>query len=209
MSGAVPDLHPIIQWGWAGSALESASGDLHVVTPFVGGTLVALVDGLGHGAEAAEAAAATVPLLEAHAGEQLPRLLQRCHEGLRKTRGAVMSLACFDSQDSSMTWAGVGNVAAVLLRVNRLLANGNEASEALVSRGGVVGYRLPPLQAKALQVAPGDTLVMATDGIRWGFTAGLEMACAPQEIAEAILAGFATGADDAHVVVARYVGSPA
>lgn len=206
MSGVAPDVHTIIQWGWAGNALEAESGDLHVVVPFLGGALVALVDGLGHGPEAAAAAAATVPLLEAHAGEPVLALLQRCHEGLRKTRGAVMSLASFDARDSSMTWAGVGNVAAALLRADRMLVN--DASEAMVSRGGVVGYRLPPLQARTLQVAPGDILVMATDGIRWGFTSGLAMAHAPQEIAESILAAFGTGTDDAHVVVARCIGSP-
>lgn len=47
---------------------------------------------------------------------------------------------------------------------------------------------------------------MVTDGIRSGFTADLAIASSPQEIAETILARFTKGSDDAHVVVARYLG---
>ena len=68
-------------------------------------------------------------------------------------------------------------------------------------RGGVVGYQLPPLRAETLLVFPGDTLIMATDGIRGGFATGLAIEYGPQEIAESILARFAKGTDDAHIVV--------
>ena len=47
---------------------------------------------------------------------------------------------------------------------------------------------------------------MATDGIHSGFTAGLAIEQSPQDIADVILARFARGTDDAHVVVARYLG---
>jgi len=52
-------------------------------------------------------------------------------------------------------------------------------------------------------VSPGDTLVMATDGIRSGFAAGVTIEYSPQEIAESILARYAIGSDDAHVVGLR------
>ncbi len=196
-------VHAVVDWGWAGRALDGTSGDLHVVVPFAHGVLVALLDGLGHGPEAAAAAAAAVPVLEDHAADPVPLLVQRCHDALRRTRGAVMSLASFDVRDASMTWSGVGNVAGVLLRAD---AAQRRAGEALVARGGVVGYRLPPLHAGTLRVAPGDVLVLATDGIRSGFAEGLATAPSVQEIAETVLAGFASGTDDAHVVVARYLG---
>jgi serine phosphatase RsbU (regulator of sigma subunit) len=201
--GTAPGTPAVLEWGWAGSALELVSGDLHVVVPHAGGALVALLDGLGHGTEAVAAARAAVPILEAHADEPVLALMQRCHEGLRRTRGAVISLASIDARNSTLTWAGVGNVAGVLVRANHAAP---QASEAIIARGGVVGYRLPPLHANTLRVAPGDTLIMATDGIRFGFTEGLAMALDPQVIAETILARFATGTDDAHVLVARYLG---
>jgi phosphoserine phosphatase RsbX len=191
-----------IAWGWAGSGLEAQSGDLHVVVPFPGGALVVLIDGLGHGPEAAMAASAAVPVLEAHASDPVVDLVQHCHGALRKTRGAVMSLASFRTADSSMTWLGVGNVDAVLVRGR------GERAEAIAVRGGVVGYQLPPVRATTVTVSPGDVLIMATDGIHSGFTGGLVIEDSPQDIAESILARFARRSDDAHVVVARYLGAP-
>jgi phosphoserine phosphatase RsbX len=197
------DGQSIIEWGFAGRGLEESSGDLHVVVSFPGGALVALIDGLGHGPEAAAASLAAAPVLEAHASEPILSLVQRCHDAVRRTRGVVMSLASFRAYDSAMSWVGVGNVGAVLLR--RREASG-QRDEALAVRGGVVGFQLPPLRAETLSVSPGDTLIMATDGIRDAFTTGIVMEHSPQEIAESILVRFATGSDDAHVMVVRYVG---
>ena len=196
---------PVIEWGWAGRALEQVSGDLHAVVERDDGALVALLDGLGHGIEAFEAVRAAVPVIEAHAGQSVVELVQRCHDALRKTRGAVMSAAWFDALDSSMTWTGVGNVDSVLIRAIKHFPPRNEA---IATRGGVVGYRLPSLHAERLPVSRGDLLVMATDGIRSTFSSGIVTQFSVQEIAESILARHAKGTDDAHVVVARYVGAP-
>jgi hypothetical protein len=148
----------------------------------------------------AAASSAAVPVLEAHAGEPVPALVQHCHDALRKTRGAVMSLASFDEASSSMTWAGVGNVEGILFRTAH-------PREVIAVRGGVVGYQLPRIHADTHPVACGDTLIMVTDGIRAPFTIDALAEYQPQEIAESILARFAKGSDDAHVVVARYLGA--
>ena len=193
----------IIEWGVAGSALEQESGDLHVVLPFPDGVLVTLMDGLGHGPEAAFAACAAVPVLEAHAAEPVLAVVQRCHEALRKTRGVVMSVASFSRSDAAMSWIGVGNVEGTLLRSR---TTGNLADEALVTRGGVVGYNLPPLRAKTVPVFHGDLLILATDGVRSGFGSHVMQHADPGEIARTILATHGKASDDAHVLVARYLG---
>lgn len=192
----------LVLCGWAGVGLEHPSGDLHVVEPHSEGTLVGLVDGLGHGAEAAAASDAAVAVLQATPGGPVVDLIQRCHHALRRTRGAVMTLASFERGSSTVVCAGVGNIEGVLIRA----AGSLQRSEAIPIRAGVVGGHLPPLRPVSLTFAPGDTLVLATDGIRSGFTAQYPDGRAPQEIAESILARFAKGTDDAHVVVARYVG---
>jgi len=192
----------MIDWGWAGRALEPPSGDLHVVAPFAGGVLVALLDGLGHGADAAEASAVAAQVLEAHAGDSVLSLVERCHAACRRTRGLVMNVASFVVQSGTMTWTGVGNVDGFLLRGE------NGGREAISPRSGVVGYQLPPLRSESFRVTPGDTLVFATDGIRSEFAGGIAIEYTPQEIAESIVARYARGTDDAHVVAARWRGAP-
>jgi phosphoserine phosphatase RsbX len=203
MSGTVPPATSVIEWGWAGSALEDPSGDLHVVVEREDGALIALLDGLGHGSGAAESVQMAVPVIQAHASASVAQLMSQCHEAMYRTRGAVMSVAWFDAQDASMTWTGVGNVDCILIRAG---AHPTARNEAIATRGGVVGYRLPPLREQRYAVSRGDVLVMATDGIQSAFSAGVITQFSAQEIAESILVRYAKGTDDAHVVVARYLG---
>jgi phosphoserine phosphatase RsbX len=196
-----------VEWGSAGAACSGGeSGDVCVVAFFPDGVLVATIDGLGHGVEAALAAKAAAQVLETYAGEPVLTLVRRCHDSIRGTRGVVMSLASLDTRDASITWTGVGNVEGVLLRAGAV-AGGRD--EAIPLRGGVVGYQLPPLKAGTAHVSVGDILIMATDGIRSGFTAGVNRRGRTQEIAESILETHARGSDDALVVVVRYLGAPA
>ena len=199
------DRAALIDWGVATLTLpgERESGDLHLVKPVRAGVLVSVVDGLGHGAEAAAAARAAVAALNRHAQESVLPLLQRCHQALAGTRGVVVSVALFDRADGSMTWLGVGNVEGVLLYADSGRRRGRER---LVTRGGIVGSELPPLRAEVLAVAPGDTLILATDGIRSGFADDLAIDGPPQQLADQILARSGKGTDDALVLVARYLG---
>jgi len=195
----------LIDWGVATLMLagEQESGDLHLIKPVGTGVLVSVVDGLGHGAEAAAAARTAVAALNRHAQESVLPLLQRCHQALAGTRGVVVSVALFDRADGSMTWLGVGNVEGVLLYADSGRRRGRER---LVTRGGIVGSELPPLRAEVLAVAPGDTLILATDGIRSGFADDLAIDGPPQQLADQILARSGKGTDDALVLVARYLG---
>lgn len=207
---SIADAHggAVVEWASAGIALGELSGgkesgDLHVIAPFPDGVLVAAIDGLGHGPEAALAARVAAHVLEASAGEPVVALVERCHTALRRTRGVVMSLASFNAREASMTWIGVGNVEGVLLRADRAA---ERPRETFALRGGVVGDQLPPLRSSVLPVSPGDTLVMVTDGIRRRFTDGLALGASLQEIADSIMNDHRKGSDDALVVVARYVG---
>ena len=200
----------VIEWGVAARALpgESQSGDLHLVKQIGTGALVAVVDGLGHGAEAASAAQAAVAALERHAIESPLLLIERCHRALQGTRGAVMSVAMFARRERSMTWLGVGNVEGLLLYGDGAARSGSPRTS-LVTRGGIVGSELPRLHPVVLPIAPGDTLIFATDGIREGFADGLSPEAPPQQLADQILARYGKGTDDALVLVARFLGGAA
>ncbi len=182
---------------------ETASGDLALVEPFAGGVLAAVVDALGHGSEAATTARQAITALERVPSEPVADLLRRCHEALLGFRGAVVSLASFDTLRATMTWLGVGNVEGVLLLADQTL---QPSRTTLVTFGGIVGAELPRARAWIVPVSPGDTLIFATDGIRTGFADDLTPTGSPQQIADGILARHAKGTDDALVLVARYIG---
>jgi len=185
---------------------ESRSGDASLVQPFASGVLLAVVDGLGHGAEAAEAADLAVQTLREHAGESVIALTRRCHASLHQQRGAVMSIASLDAAESSLTWMGVGNVSGVLLRANETESLDREV---LLLRSGVVGSALPPLRASVVPVFRGDTLILATDGIEESFYDEINIHDAPQNIADRILHSHSKGTDDALVLVAQFLAETA
>jgi serine phosphatase RsbU (regulator of sigma subunit) len=194
-----------VDWAVAARPLagETVSGDLHVVLPFPGGLLVGAVDGLGHGPEAAAAARAAAAALQHCAGQPIEEAMRRCHEALRRTRGAALSLATLDLARGTLVWLGVGNVDGVLFRANRMAT---PAKESLLQRGGVVGFQLPPLRANVHDLSPGDTLVLATDGIGSRFAEETVTGAGLQETAETILARHGKPTDDALVLVVRYMG---
>jgi len=191
----------VVEWASADRSLggHAVCGDRAVVAEFDGGALVALIDGLGHGPEANVAATTAERVLVESPHEPIGELLLRCHEVLRKTRGAVMSMASFDARRGTMTWLGVGNVEGWLVRANAIC-------EAVPIRGGTVGYQLPAVTPRTLPVHAGDTLILASDGIKHGFRDSVVAARAPREIADDVLSRWAKGSDDACVVIARYQG---
>jgi negative regulator of sigma-B (phosphoserine phosphatase) len=196
---------PLVEYGVAKFVLpgQGESGDQHLVCCNQSGILIAAIDGIGHGEEAANAAKAAVAILKARSEEPVISLLERCHEELRATRGVVLSLASIEPEQGMMTWAGVGNVQGALMRNGAQKGN---VQEVLLLRGGVVGSQLPALQAAVLPVAKGDTLVFVTDGIRGDFAEGLSALESPQRAADKILKQHCRGNDDALVLVARLTG---
>ena len=94
--------------GYSFDAIRSlVESRLHLVKPFTNGALVAVVDGLGHGDEAIAVARIAIHALEEQAEQSVITLVKHCHEALAETRGVVLTLASFNSLDSTMSWLGV------------------------------------------------------------------------------------------------------
>ena len=196
----------LIEWGCATQALpgETVSGDLHLVKPFRNGILVAVVDGVGHGAEATAAAKTAVATLAEYPMESVIWLVRRCHDFLARSRGVVMTLASFHAIEGTLTWLGVGNVSGILLRADTKAV---PASEQVLLRGGLVGFQLPPLYAGVVPVFKNDLLILASDGVRSEFIENCIPSKEPaQAMADRILLRAHKGNDDALVLVARYRG---
>lgn len=182
---------------------QSICGDKYVVTEHGDKILMGAVDGLGHGEEAAYASQQAVDMLQNFTTESLITLVNRCHKHLKETRGVVMSLALLDIRDRTLSWISIGNVDGVLLRKK---GEAQKRNRNLVLRGGVVGYKLPQLQASIFEISPGDMLIFTTDGVENDYIDRVNNQNAPEEIVKYIASDYFKKTDDALILVARYLG---
>lgn len=160
--------------------------------------LVLVVDGLGHGLEAAEAAQEAIATFEQRVNSNPTEILNYVHDALRKTRGAVAAIAEIRPGEKTLTYAGIGNISAVLLS--------GDGSRSLVSHNGTLGMTISRVQEFRLDWPNDAVLVLHSDGLlsKWDLTpyAGL-MARHPAVIGGALLRDFRRQRDDASVVVVK------
>ena len=196
----------VLERGEAGEPLagEERSGDLAVWAPYDGRRA-------GRGASTASATAArprTPPRrrrvqLRAHAGEPPETALKRCHEALRSTRGVVATLAWFDLADAGAHLDGHRQRGGPA-RAGRPRRAATPSTPPPCS-AACSGWSLPPVRLVRTTLAPGDCLVMATDGIAADFGSSLLPGVPAPEQARRVLASHARGSDDALVVAVRYL----
>jgi negative regulator of sigma-B (phosphoserine phosphatase) len=185
---------------------EQVCGDRLIAVDVNGaGALIGVLDGLGHGAEAAEAANRGVEVLRAAPAEPLDTLIQRCHRALSGTRGAAMTLAQVDFRTDTLSWIGIGNVAADLVAKHPA---GVELRSSARLVGGIVGYRIPEtLTPQQVPIRPGDLLVIVSDGIVEGHLDDIDFSATALAITDHILRSHGTNNDDALVLAARHRGA--
>jgi phosphoserine phosphatase RsbX len=194
-----------IEWGMAMRCRrgEATSGDLAVVSLLPEGVLVAGIDGLGHGDEAARAARKAAEVVRQSPSQDLALLVQRCHDALKGTRGAAITLAFVSLSEGGVSWLGVGNVEG------RVLSGDPSAAQpkgSLPLGTGVPGHELPPVRATKLDLRTGDVIVLATDGVASAFADSLDVSGSTQAISERILSDHWKPLDDGLVVTVRYLG---
>lgn len=175
---------------------ETENGDLWRVDWHGGACRVAVVDGLGHGREAAAVARLANESLAAHPELEPAGALHACHEALYGTRGAAIAIACIDPMAGSLRYAGIGNVEARLWR--------QEREQRPASYRGIVGSAMRTIRSFDLALGRDWLLVVHTDGVSARFE--LEMlaefaARDAQGLAKAIVTRWAREQDDATVVV--------
>jgi serine phosphatase RsbU (regulator of sigma subunit) len=159
---------------------------------------IAVIDGLGHGEAAFEAALAAKDVLTHHPELTSADALRACHRAITRTRGAAMWMVTVDMERARLSYAGVGNVDA------RLLQGGHE--QRLVGQRGIVGATMPKVRVYEHALQPEWILLIYTDGIRDRFDLKAmpeALARNPQALADGILHTWARTTDDALVVVAQ------
>ena len=178
---------------------ESVCGDGWIARGERDRHVMMVVDGLGHGADAAAAAQAAANAVLAHARRGAVELVDTVHAALRSTRGAAAAVAVLKPQSGVGEFCGVGNVTCV--------ARADGKSRSLVSHNGILGHQVRRFQDFTFPFPPQSLLIMHSDGLtaRWSLEdyPGLETRH-PALIAGVLYRDFQRGTDDASVFVARH-----
>lgn len=157
-----------------------------------------VVDGLGHGAMAAEAAAAALRVLDLHTVDPIVDFLNRTHTALAHTRGAAVAVVDFDISHRQIKFTGVGNISG------RVWDSTTERN--FVSNHGIAGHELPTIREYQYPWPEDSSIVLATDGLltRWSMDhyPGLRLRH-PSLLAGVLYRDFERGKDDVTVVALR------
>jgi len=173
---------------------EAECGDAWHLVEGPDGIALLVVDGLGHGAFAAEAARTCVAAFAAAPFAAPQDIMARANAAMSKTRGGAAAVA--QIRGESLSYAGIGNINGVLVTPGR--------SQGLVSHNGTLGLNPRRAQPFDYRREPGALLVMHSDGVsaRWDLkTRPALLACHPAIIAATIWRDHGRGRDDATVVV--------
>lgn len=175
---------------------EEVCGDGWATRPFRDGLRVMVVDGLGHGVLAADAAREAERMFQKSQHESLTMVLQDTNLALRKTRGAAFGLAQIDGR--ILSFVGVGNISA------SVVAPGT--SRSLASHNGILGQNMERVQVFTIPWNENSVLVMHSDGLgsRWDLDRypGI-WGKHPAIVAALLHRDYSRGRDDVTVLVAK------
>lgn len=179
-------------------ATELVNGDAVCLTRREDGSIrLAVIDGLGHGPEAHHVAMTAVATLEAHPDLNPESSLRLCHEALRGSRGAAISIARLDGPPGArrLTFTGVGNVESMLLTDGLL--------QRPICYRGIVGVSLRTPRSFDFDLTDGWVLAVFSDGMRARFgVTDLQPALAdPAAVADRLLAEWSRQSDDATIAI--------
>jgi hypothetical protein len=177
------------------------SGDVVFLQPLADGVFAAVIDALGHGADAnrlgIHLSDALCGWLASARSPDPGGALTTLHEAARGTRGAAAAIAWLDTQTLKGWLAGVGNVRCRLF---------GAATRTVEFAEGVLGQRVRSPRPVTLAMRPTDVVILFSDGVAGRFrpedypSLGLDPASA---IAFNVVRRFGKNADDASCAVMR------
>jgi len=173
---------------------EVICGDAWCLKTHDEGASLFVVDGLGHGAFAADAAHAAINAFTKDPAGMPQEILVRANSLMSKTRGGAGAIARIVGD--RVSYAGVGNISGSLVTLGK--------SQGLVSTNGTLGMHQRRTHQFEYQREPGALLVMHSDGLsaRWDLKNRPNLLhCHPAVIAGVLYRDHARGRDDATVVV--------
>lgn len=154
--------------------------------------LVGVVDGLGHGPEAADAANAFCTYLRDHVPDSVDRALRGADRAMASTRGGMGAVIRVDTKRRRLWYGAVGNIG--------IQGRGSDAIRP-ISTSGILGKSARKVRVFEYQLTAPHTLYIYSDGISSRFDPGGLRGLSPQRAADALLRDFGKSHDDATVVV--------
>src|SRR5512134_3333753 len=177
---------------------EDVSGDAWKALHQPDGGLIVIVDGLGHGPAAAEAAQKAIRTFDVSSHIAPASMVSAMNGALRSTRGAAVAVARIDFTGGTIAFAGIGNISGTLID--------GEVTRKTVSHNGIVGHSVRSIQEFVYPCSRNTLVVLHSDGMatNWHLQAypGL-MEKHPGVVAAILYRDFTRGRDDVTVVVAR------
>jgi len=158
------------------------------------GLALFVIDGLGHGAFAAEAAQTGMDAFRTDPFAEPQDVLNRANAAMSRTRGGAA--ACARITGDTVHYCGVGNISAAIVSAGK--------STGLMSHNGTLGIHKRRGQQLEYRRDPGALLVMHSDGVsaRWELKKDATLlARHPAVIAASIYRDHSRGRDDATIVV--------
>jgi serine phosphatase RsbU (regulator of sigma subunit) len=180
---------------------EPLSGDAAFAREIDGRLLVAIIDVLGHGGAANDLAVRITRMLERNERTNVSAVLTALHSQVRGSRGAAIGIAAFDPLRRRLEYVGVGNT---------VLRRFGETETRLVSQDGVLGQNMRTPRPEQLALAPGDLVLLYTDGVQDRFSSAQYPGVfrhEPEDVVRRIIERFGKRHDDAGCVAVR-VGTP-
>lgn len=201
-AGAPEPTPPLVDLGVVCLPLdgETVCGDGWCVRQDADRAVVLVVDGLGHGPNAAQAADTALDVFRATDDRTPKETVSLVHETLRATRGAAVAVAELrrTADGASVELCGVGNTVTAVI--------GTAGPRSLPSMNGTAGLSVRSLQSFTQTLRADDLLVMHTDGLttRWRLDAYPRVREHDPAVASALLHRDASrGRDDATVLALR------
>ena len=162
------------------------------------GSFFMVVDGLGHGTFASEAAREAERVLADSQATSAADILRDCHCALKKTRGAAAAVAAISREKRTLTYAGIGNISATVID--------RQGRRGIASHSGTLGHQMRKVQEFTAPWNEDSILVMHSDGLgsRWDLDAypGLTVKH-PSIIAAMLYRDFQREHDDVTVMIAK------
>jgi anti-sigma regulatory factor (Ser/Thr protein kinase) len=183
---------------------ESECGDAWQLRIVEDGLTAIMVDGLGHGPLAANAAAEALAVFDGGGFDGPVSYFEAAHSPMSTTRGAAIAIAKVDLSKRNLQYAGVGNIAGSLIDM------GMNKGRSLLSHNGIVGGAVRKLQQFDYGWQDGDLLIMHSDGLtdRWKLSDYPGLVRADTGVIAAVLYRDAKrGRDDDTILVARLKAS--